>query len=318
MTMEKQSVFVGIDISKQRLDVALVPGDEYWGVSNDEQGLASLAERLKEKEPELIVLEATGGLEVAVAGELASAGLAVVVVNPRQCRDFARATGMLAKTDKLDARMLARFAEAVRPQIRPIKDEKAQELAALVARRRQLVGMLAMEKNRLARASRGVRNDIEAHIKWLKNRLEKIEQDLEKAIKGSSIWREKDDLLKSVPGVGPVLSMTLLASLPELGELNRKKIAALVGLAPLNRDSGTFRGHRSVWGGRVHVRNALYMSTVASIRFNPVIRTFYHRLRDAGKPQKVAIVACMRKLLLILNAIVKNQTPWNLEYVKIT
>lgn len=316
--MAESQVFVGIDVSKDRLDVAVVPGEEHWTVANDGKGIASLAGRLEALNPALIVLEATGGLEIPATGELAAAGLPVVVVNPRQTRDFAKATGKLAKTDTIDALVLARFGEAVRPEVRPLKDEQTQELNALVLRRRQLLGMLTAEKNRLNVAPRSIHNDIKAHIRWLEKRLDKVDKGLNQAVRESPFWREKDDLLKSVPGVGPVLSATLLACLPELGTLNRKEIAALVGVAPLNRDSGTFRGARKVWGGRANVRTALYMSTLAATRHNPVIRDFYNRLAGSGKPGKVALTACMRKLLVILNTILKTQTPWKMDYQNIT
>jgi transposase len=278
--------------------------------SNDEKGIAKLVKYLKGLTPRLIVLESTGGLEVPVATALATVRLPIIVVNPRQVRDFAKATGKLAKTDSIDAKIIARFGEALRPEPRPLKDEEARELAALVTRRRQIVEMLTAERNRLLRAPKRVDKDIKAHIRWLEKRLNDVNTDVEKLIKSSPIWREKDQILQSVPGVGPVLSATLLSGLPELGLLNRRQVAALVGVAPLNRDSGLFRGKRTIWGGRANVRAALYMATLAAVRCNPVIKQFHDRLEQAGKPPKVRLTACMRKLLTILNAIVQKREPW--------
>jgi transposase len=301
---------VGIDVAKDRLDVAQRPGTEAWGVTNDERGIADLVARLKALRPTLVVLEATGGIELPVVGALAAAGLPVVVVNPRQVREFARATGRLAKTDAIDAQVLARFAEAVRPALRPLPDAATHQLSSLVARRRQVIVMLTAEKNRLRTAAPVVRDHIKEHIVWLERSLSDLDRELGQVIHSSDIWRAQDNLLQSAPGVGPVLSTTLLAELPELGSLNRKEIAALVGVAPLNRDSGTLRGRRTVWGGRSQVRTALYMAALAATRFNPVIRAFYQRLETAGKPKKVALTACMRKLLTILNAMMRHQIPW--------
>ena len=302
--------FVGIDVSKSQLDVAVRPSGETWAVAHDEAGLSALVPRLQTLGPTLIVLEATGGLEVALAGALAAAPLPVVVVNPRQVRDFARSTGALAKTDRLDAQILARFAEAVRPEPRPLPDAQAQELSALLQRRRQLVDMLTAEKNRLQAAPRRIRPQIQAHIDWLQRQISQFDDDLRTLVRSTPLWREKDDLLRSTPGVGPVLATTLVAALPELGTLTRHQIAALVGVAPLNRDSGTLRGRRTVWGGRAHVRAVLYMSTLVAVRHNPVLAAFYLRLRAAGKVPKVALTACMRKLLTILNAMLKHRTRW--------
>jgi transposase len=258
----------------------------------------------------LVVLEATGGLEVPVTGALAEAGLPVVVVNPRHARDFAKATGRIAKTDTLDARGLAHFAEAVRPTPRPLPDAQAQALSALLTRRRQLVQMLTAERRRLQAAPQPIRADIQAHITWLTRRLARTDDDVAAAIHASPLWRATDEILRSTPGVGPILARTLVAEVPELGLLNRQEIAALIGVAPLNRDSGTLRGKRAVWGGRAHVRAVLYMSTLSAVRHNPVLKAFYERLRAVGKAPKVALTACMRKLLTILNAMLKHHTRW--------
>lgn len=305
-------VFVGIDVSKAQVDVALRPEGRF-AAPNDEVGVAHVTERLLAAAPTLVVLEATGGLEIPLVGALAAAGLPVVVVNPRHVREFAKAAGHLAKTDALDAQLLAQFAEVMRPAVRPLPDAQTHALAALLTRRRQLVEMLTAEKNRLASARGPVRKNLRAHLAWLERALSQADADLAQAIHESPVWREKDALLRSVPGVGPVLTTTLLANLPELGTLTGKQIAALVGVAPLNRDSGTLRGRRTVWGGRAHVRATLYMAAVVAARFNPVIRVFYQRLCAAGKAKKVALTACMRKLLTILNAMLKHRTPWRPE-----
>jgi len=311
--MSPANVYVGIDVAKDWLDVAQRPGGEAWRVSSDETGVAALVERLKDVRPMLVVLEATGGLQIPAVAALAAAGLRTVVVNPRQVRQFAGATGRLAKTDAIDAQVLAQFGEAVRPEVRPLPDADSQELSALVNRRRQLIEMLTAEKNRLRLAAKKVRPNIEAHIRWLEGELLDLEGGLGDAIRSSPVWRERDNLLRSVPGVGPVLSSVLLAELPELGRLNRKEIAALAGVAPLNRDSGQFRGRRTVWGGRSHVRTALYMATLVASRYNPTIKSFYQRLLSVGKPKKVALTACMRKLLTILNAMMRHQAPWEIS-----
>jgi transposase len=308
--MSKTERAVGIDVSKGLLDVAVLPEGESWSATNDEEGITQVVKRLKSLRPRLVVLEATGGMETALVGAAATARLPVVVVNPRQVRDFAKSVGALAKTDAIDARVLARFAEAVRPEVRPLKDKEASQLSALIARRRQLVEMLTSEKNRLGSALEAIHPSIEEHIEWLEQRLTDINGKLRKAIKKSPVWRAKEQLLRTAPGVGAVLSATLVAGLPELGALNRKRIAALVGVAPFNRDSGKYRGKRCIWGGRGSVRAVLYMATLAATRFNPVIRAFYLRLCAAGKEKKVALTACMRKLLTILNAMVKTGTPW--------
>ena len=304
------AVFVGIDVSQDHLDVALAPSGEAWQVGNDEPGIGRLLARLTELRPQLIVLEATGRLELPAAAALGAAGLPVVVVNPRQSRDFARATGQLAKTDTLDARGLALFAERIRPAVRPLPDAAAQALADLVARRRQIVEMLVAEKNRLTRASKRVARDIRRHIAFLENQLAELNNQLQEAIAASPLWLEKQELLMSTPGVGPTVAATLLANLPELGRLDRRQIAALVGVAPLNRDSGKYRGQRTIWGGRAQVRAPLYMAVLVAMRWNPIIKTFYRRLLAAGKKKKVALTACMRKLLTILNAMLKNKTAW--------
>lgn len=314
--MEVIPIFVGIDVSKERLDVAMRPsGERYW-VTNDKAGIEVLIQRLREIQPSLIVLEATGGFEHSVTRALTSAELPVVVVNPRQVRDFAKATGQLAKTDSIDAMVLARFAEAVRPAVRALPDEVTLELRALIARRRQITEMIVAERNRFSGASKSVRKRIDAHIRWLEAELERADKDLDQSIRQSPIWQENQDLLQSVPGIGPVISRTLIAQLPELGELNRKQIAALVGIAPLNRDSGTLRGRRTIWGGRASVRAVLYMAALVASRRNAVIRTFYKRLRNTGKTPKVALVACMRKLLTILNSMIKHKTCWNENIVQ--
>ncbi|WP_455379026.1 IS110 family RNA-guided transposase [Petrachloros mirabilis] len=305
--MTQTPVFVGIDVSKAQWDVAVRP-DGRFTYTNNAQGLAQLLEKVRAVTPTLIVLEATGGMELPLTSALVLAGLPVVVVNPRQVRDFAKATGQLAKTG---AQVLARFAEAIRPQPRPLPDEQTHALAALVTRRQQLLEMLTAEKNRLTGARASVRKNLRAHIAWLERALRQADTDLADAIRQSPVWREKDELLRSVLGIGPVLTTTLLAYLPELGTLTHKQIAALVGVAPLNRDSGTLRGRRTVWGGRAHVRTTLYMAAIVAAPFNPVIRAFYQHLRTAGKAKKVALVACMRKLLTIVNAMLKHQTPWN-------
>ena len=309
--MNEVPLFVGIDVSKDHLDLAVRPAGEAWQVSHDPQGINSLTERLRELAPRLVVVEATGGMEMALTGELAAACLPVAVVNPRHVRDFARAAGQLAKTDSLDAHVLAHFAEAMQPKPRDLPDASAQELRALVARRRQLVEMTTAEKNWMRTATPRVRTKVQEHVRWLEDSLKELDKDLADSIRSSPMWRTKEKLLRSTPGVGPILSMTLLSDLPELGVLNRGEIAALVGVAPFNRDSGTLRGKRKVWGGRSQVRAVLYMATLVATRFNPVLRDFYQRLCAAGKPKKVAITACMRKLLTILNVMVKHNRQWN-------
>jgi transposase len=304
------SLYVGIDVAKAQLDVACRPTSARWTVPHTTGGIDRLVRRLCRLRPTLVVLEATGGLELNVASALAAAALPVAVVNPRQVRHFAKATGQLAKTDALDAAVLAQFAEAVRPLARPLPDEATRRLEALLTRRRQLLTMLTAEQHRHSRAPRDMQQEIQHHIEWLEQRMAELETALGQQIRQSPIWREQDDVLQSVPGIGPVVSRTLLAELPELGTLNRRAIAALVGVAPLNRDSGTWRGKRRISGGRGHVRAVLYMAAVTAARCNPVVRPFYQRLRVAGKTVKVALTACMRKLLTILNAMIKHNNPW--------
>lgn len=302
--------FVGIDVSKERLDIAVRPSGERWNCPYTEEGLKSLKERLRAHSPARVVLEATGGLEVELVDLLAQASLPVVVTNPRAVRDFAKATGRLAKTDALDAEVLAAFAEAVQPPLRPLPDAEQRRLQALVLRRRQIVGMIVMEKNRLSQAPAVLKKSVADHIRWLERQLEGLDKELEVLIRQSPLWQDTYQILRSVPGVGPTLATALVAGLPELGHLGRKPIAALVGVAPFNRDSGVFRGKRCVWGGRASIRSTLFMAALVAARHNPVIRAFYRRLREAGKAAKVALTACMRKLLTILNAMVKNRTPW--------
>jgi len=308
--MDSKEKFIGIDVSKDTLEIAVAPTGERMTFAQTEDGLALMVDFIQSFSPRLVVLEATGGLERAAIGILGAKGLPAVVVNPRQVRDFAKAKGILAKTDKIDAGVIAGFADAIRPEIRPLKTKETQELEALLTRRRQIVEMLTAEKERLYSAPECTKKDIQAHIQWLQKRRDKLAKNLDGMIQKSPLWRAKDEILQSAKGVGPVLSQTLLTKVPELGSLNRKEVAKLVGVAPLNRDSGKFRGRRSVWGGRAEVRSVLYMATVSAIRSNPVIGAFHDRLIKAGKLPKVAITACMRKHLTILNAMVKNQTPW--------
>ena len=303
--------YVGIDVSKDHLDVKVLPSNDLQQFPNDDAGINSLIKWLKKFRPTLIVFEATGGLEMSALSSLIEHQMPVVVVNPRQVRDFAKAVGRLAKTDAIDADTIARFARDIRPEVRPIKDEHTQLLSALNARRRQIVDMLVAEKNRLSRAPRPNRKSIQKHIHWLERSLTDINKDIDKTIKKSPTWRENDRILQSFKGVGPVVSATLLCDLPELGTLNRKKIANLVGVAPLNCDSGHFRGSRRIKGGRANVRRKLYMAAVASLRHNPLMKDFYDRLVEAGKPPKVALTACMRKILTILNAMMRERTYWN-------
>ena len=304
--MEQEAIHIGIDVAKERVDIAVRPSDRTWSASYDDDGVEALVGQLQELSPAAVVLEATGGIEMPLAAALAAASLPVVVVNPRQVRDFAKSTGQLAKTDRLDARVLAHFGGAVRPLIRPLRDAETRILSAVLGRRRQVSSIITAEKNRLSRAIPEVSPRIQAHISWLEQELNDLDGALRMTVRNSTVRREKDQLLRSVPGVGEQVSITLLADLPELGALGRKQTAALVGVAPFNRDSGPYRGKRTVWGGRARVRAALYMGALVASRWNPVIRDFHQRLLAAGKPKKLALTACMRKLLTILNCILKT------------
>ena len=308
-----EPVFVGIDVSKDRLDVATLPSGEVCSFEHNEAGLETLTQKLKELQPESVIVEATGGLERTLVAVLAAASVPVIVVNPRQVRDFAKATGQLAKTDSIDAMILALFGQRVRPELRELPDEETQALEALLVRRRQIIDMLVAENNRLRLASSTVAKDLKAHIRFLDKRLAGVEDEIDAAIKNSPVWRAKEKLLRSVPGVGPVLSRTLLGELPELGKLTNNQISKLVGVAPLNRDSGRYRGTRKIWGGRASVRNVLYMATFSATRWNPVIRAYYEQLTGRGKPHKVALVACMRKLLITLNSMARSGQHWRLS-----
>lgn len=303
-------IFIGIDVSKKLLDVCVLPERSIKKAENNHNGIDRLLGWLSEFKGALVVLEASGGLQTPLCAALHEAGFQVAVVNPRQVRDFAKAMGVLAKTDRIDAEVLAEFAQKVRPAPRPLKDKQTQHLSELMARRRQLLSMIVMEKNRLGAASKSIKRKIKLNLEWLDSQLAELDQEVDDFIKGSPIWRAKEDLLRSVPGVGKVLARTLLSSLPELGDLNRHGIAALVGVAPFNRDSGNYQGQRSCWGGRVVVRNALYMATFSAVRHNPVIKAHYQKLRNQNKKFKVAMVACMRKMLVILNAMARDNKPW--------
>ncbi len=307
--MTEEEVCVGVDVAKSTLDVAVSDSGETRQFANDDEGISQAARYIDSLKPARVIIEATGSLEMPLAVALQADNLPVVVINPRQVCDFARATGILAKTDSIDARLLALFGVRIKPEIRPLPDRKAREMRNLLTRRRQLIEMLTAEHNRLFQADDGTRPSIETHIKWLEEALSDINDDLGRQIQSSASWREKDNLLKSVPGIGKVVSSTLLIELPELGKLNRRKIAALVGVAPLNRDSGTMRGRRTVWGGRAKLRAILYMAALVASRRN-IIAAFYQRLLDAGKAKKVALVACMRKLITILNAMMRTMTVW--------
>lgn len=309
--MNKQVTWIGIDVSKGRLDLAAVPSGERLSVPADD--LQRLVSWVGKRRPQLIVLEATGGYERDAVAALAAKGWAIAVVNPRQVRDFARATGRLAKTDAIDADVLARFADAVRPEPRQLRDEQTQALRDIVVRRRQLLDMRKAEKNRLEiTVSPAVRAGVERHLAWLDSEIAQTDDDLDHQIRQSPSWRADENLLTSMPGVGPVLARTVIAELPELGRLNRRQIAALVGVAPFNRDSGKMRGTRTTWGGRSSVRQVLYMATLSGVRFNPVLKEAYDRLRKAGKPPKVALVACMRRLIVTLNAMLHTRQSWAL------
>lgn len=308
--MNETKYWVGIDVCKRTLDLYIRPSGSTVQYANTERGVQQLRQRLQELPIERVVLEATGNLELPAALHLSQAGLSVAVVNPRQVRDFARATGQLAKTDQIDAAILAHFAEVIQPECRPLISEETRQLSDLVTRRHQLLEMITAENNRRAGVHGAVRDQIDRHLEWLQEQLKELDEQLQQTIRQTPLWCQQANLLRSVPGVGEVLSATLLATLPELGQLNAKQIAALVGLAPLNRDSGQFRGRRMIWGGRARVRTALYMPTLVATRHNPTIKAFYERLVARGKQKKVALTACMRKLLTILNAIVKSGQPW--------
>ncbi len=309
---QRRGVHVGIDVSKRRLDVCLVPDGEVFTVANDQEGVDELLSRLAEPgvSVELVVLEATGRYERLAATSIAAAGIPVAVVNPRQARDFAKAIGKLAKTDRIDAFVLARFAEAVDPSPSTIPDEEARHLQYILARRRQLLSMLVSERNRLQMSPEAFKGRVEAHMRWLEKEIERTDRGLDEAIGASATFEKNEALLRSVPGVGRVLARTLIAELPEVGKLTHKRLCALVGVAPFNRDSGQGRGKREVWGGRAPVRAALYMGALVATRHNPHIKEFYERLLAAGKPKKVALVACMRKLLSILNALMRDRAIW--------
>lgn len=312
--MNKARVVAGIDVSKEQLDMAMLPGGESSRMLNNAQGIGELVEKLKTTQVDLVVLEATGGYEMQAASMIAAAGLRVAVVNPRQVRDYARALGRLAKTDRIDAQTIAAFAQAVEPEISRLPDVEAAELQALIVRRTQLMGMRVQEMHRLELARGAMRKQIKTHIAWLERAIGDIDDDLAKRLRASPAWRAKDELLRSFKGIGPVSSGTLMAALPELGQLDRRAISALVGLAPFNRDSGSFRGRRSIWGGRARVRAALYMAALTAMRSNPVIKAYYAQLVARGKPHKVAMVACMRKILTVLNAMLRTGTPWTPDF----
>lgn len=308
-------IFVGIDVSQDRLDVAVGEGSAVASFANDDAGHAALCERLKQCSPQLVLMEATGGYERALAACLGSAGLPVRVINARHVRHFAKALGLLAKTDRLDAIALERFARQIKPEPRELQPEGVLALQAQIARRRQLIEMLTMERNRQRSAHRGVQRDLKANIQWLEKRLKAVDDDIDRSLRECGVWREKVELLESVPGVARVTSLGVLMALPELGRLNRREICALAGVAPFNRDSGKWQGRRSIYGGRAPARRALYMAALVAARWNPVIRAFYQRLRCAGKPAKVALVACMRKLLVILNTMIRERQKWSEQAV---
>jgi transposase len=312
--MESTEFFVGVDVSKAELEIGVIPESKTWKVSNDCQGIQQLIDNLVTLSPSVIVIEATGGYETLVASSLATAQLPVVVINPRHIRSFAKAIGILAKTDRIDCLVLAQYGKSIKPQPRPLKDEQAQELKAMLGRRKQLVEMLTMEKNRIDKATNIVLEYIHAHIFWLESQLQEVDKDLHNSIKNSPVWAEKDKIIRSIPGAGPVLSVTLISELPELGILNRRQIAALVGVAPFNCDSGKRKGYRRVWGGRALIRSILYMAALSAVRYNPAIKAFYKRLVAAGKKPKVSLTACMRKLLTIINSMVRNGSLWDPTY----
>ena len=301
---------VGIDVSKSRLDVAVIPDRRVFSQPNSDEGIAALLAALKETSPKLVVMEATGGFEMAAALAISAAGFRLAVVNPRQVRDFAKASGRLAKTDALDAFVLADFGQLIEPQVTSIPDEYSRELQAMLVRRAQLIAMRTQEKNRLALTHGSMKKPIKDHIEWLEKAIDALDIDLTAKLRSSPAWKAKEDLLRSFKGIGPVSARTLLTDLPELGKLNRKQIAALVGVAPFNCDSGRARGQRHIWGGRARVRATLYMAATTAVRYNPVMKTFYEGLTGRGKPHKVALIACMRKMLTILNAMAKTERRW--------
>jgi transposase len=309
--MESQRLFVGIDISAQRLDVDTLPASQPFSKPHNEEGIASLVQHLKPLNPQIVLLEATGGYEIAVAYALYEAGLPVVIMNPKVLRHFAKAIGKLAKTDKLDAQVLALYAQRIQPPVRPLQDQEQLELANLMTRRRQLQAMIVMEENRRRTCTPRVRGNIDRSLAHLRQLLKDLDREIHDSIRRTPLWHENSEILQSFTGVGPKVSASLIADMPELGTLTRGKASALAGLAPMNRDSGQFRGKRMIQGGRPAVRQALYMAALVASRHNPVIKEFYQRLRLAGKPAKVALTACMRKLLVILNAMLKNRTLWN-------
>ncbi len=306
----KEKVFIGIDVSKKQLDIFIRPTEQSWSVGNNEIDISGLVKKIKKLEPEYIILEATGGLEQLVFNALVDDSLPAVVVNPRQVRDFAKATGRLAKTDAIDAEVLAHFGEAIKPEIRQRLDIETQELKAFNTRRREIVNMLNAEKNRFQSAPKCLKNDIQEHIKWLQQRLSEIDEQINKQIESNKAWKEKDKIYQSFRGIGPVNSHLLICGLPELGHVSNKKISALLGVAPFNCDSGKWKGKRIIWGGRAELRSALYMAALSAKKYNPVIKKFYERLIELGKPPKVALTACMRKIIVILNAMAKNNTTW--------
>lgn len=308
--MAQEETFVGIDVGKKNLDVHVLPSDEHFIQENNQEGIDKLAARLVEIRPSLVVMEPTGGLEMPLAGVLVAAGLKLSVINPGRPRNFARATGRLAKNDRVDAKTLALFGKIMRPEVRPLKDDLTQELSAMTARRRQLVQMLVAEKNRLGTAQGIVRTSIQLNIEWLQKMLKELDRDLDQRIKASPVWKEKEEILRSVNGVGPTLARTILSHLPELGQLSRRQVAALVGVAPYDDDSGLHKGQRHIWGGRAQVRNVLYMATMAAVRFNPRIKAYYLKLMAEKKSHKVALVAAMRKMITILNAMIRDMVAW--------
>lgn len=310
MVKQDTECFVGIDVSKRQLDISVGQDGEYWTAPNDEKGIRRIVERMRSISPSLIVVESTGGLEYSLVAMLYDAGLPIALVHPGRVREFAKSLGLLAKTDKLDAHVLARYAQAAHPAPTQLPSEAEQELSALMTRRRQVINMLTAEKNRLPSTRPSLRKRVQEHIRWLKGELAALDGDIDNFIQQTPVLKDKQDLMADVPGVGPVTCATLLSDLPELGQLNRKQIAALVGVAPFNNDSGPRRGKRRIRGGRGHVRKALYMATISAIRCNPRIRAFYANLLTNGKVKKVAIVACMRKLLTILNAMIRDMEPW--------